>query len=79
MESKRCTSLTVLLVLIALETILVDFVCTACDHSKPSGDWVNDYDGLVDYDCGTGKLTETEKYPLFKDLETTVQTFYIPL
>ena len=50
MKGKRFT-LTVLLGLVALETILVD----ACDRSKPSGDWVNDWDGLVDYDCGKGK------------------------
>ena len=54
MKSKRFT-LTVLLVLVALETILVDHAWAACDHSKPSGDWVNDWDGLVNYNCGKGK------------------------
>ena len=55
MKSKRFT-LTVLLVLVALETILVDHACASChDHSKPSGDWVNDWDELVNFDCGKGK------------------------
>lgn len=44
-----------------LDTTLINLGSASCsDHSRPSGEsWENDWDGLVDYDCGKGEKNNT--------------------
>jgi len=50
-----------LLLLLVFDTTFINLGSASCsDHSKPSGEsWANDWDGLVNYDCGKGEKNNT--------------------
>jgi len=60
MKDRRFSSI-LLLVLFVFETTLINLGSASCsDHSKPSGEsWANNWDGLVDFDCGKGEENKT--------------------